>query len=130
MNSATDILDLPEVDTQSTWRDFYELIKPRMNLLILGTTTVGFSIAAKTPQEWTRLPNVLIGTAFCAASAAVLNQLMEKDYDGLMERTANRPLPTGRISERNALLLGILSGIIGGAYLLLQVNWMTALLGS
>ena len=98
MNSATDICDLSAVGTETTWRDFYELIKPRMNLLILGTTTVGFSIAAKMTEQWMRLPNVLIGTGLLAASAAILNQLLEKQYDGLMQRTANRPLPTRRIS--------------------------------
>jgi len=130
MNSATEICDLPAMESATTWRDFYELIKPRMNLLILGTTTVGFSLAAKTTEQWTRLPNVLIGTGLCAASAAILNQLLEKEYDGLMLRTANRPLPTRRISERQALALGVAAGLLGGFYLLLFVNWMTALLGT
>jgi heme o synthase len=130
MNSATDICDLSAVNAEPSWRDFYELIKPRMNLLILGTTTVGFSLAARTTDDWKRLPNALIGTALCAASAAILNQLLEKQYDAQMERTANRPLPTGRISERQALILGILAGVLGGCYLLLLVNWMTALLGT
>jgi protoheme IX farnesyltransferase len=130
MNSATDICDLSAGGTETTWRDFYELIKPRMNLLILGTTTVGFSIAAKMTEQWMRLPNVLIGTGLLAASAAILNQLLEKQYDGLMQRTANRPLPTGRISERQALSLGIAAGVLGGLYLLLFVNSMTALLGT
>jgi len=131
MNPATDICELPALETgTTTWRDFYELIKPRMNLLILGTTTVGFSLAAKTREQWTHLPHVLIGTAFCAASAAILNQLLEKDYDALMRRTAHRPLPTGRIAPRHALILGVAAGFIGGLYLLLFVNWMTALLGT
>jgi protoheme IX farnesyltransferase len=130
MNSATDICDLTETTGETTWRDFYELIKPRMNLLILGTTTVGFSLAAKTTEDWKRLPHALIGTALCAASAAILNQLLEKDYDALMDRTKNRPLPTRRISERQALLLGVIAGLLGGFYLLLFVNWMTALLGT
>ena len=130
MNSATDICDLSVVNAGPSWRDFYELIKPRMNLLILGTTAVGFSLAARTMDDWKRLPHALVGTAFCAASAAILNQLLEKQYDARMKRTANRPLPTGRISERQALILGIAAGVIGGFYLLLLVNWMTALLGT
>jgi protoheme IX farnesyltransferase len=135
MNTATDICDLTAatpiaVAPESAWRDFYELLKPRMNLLILGTTTVGFSIAARTTTDWTRLPNTLLGTALCAASAAILNQYLEREYDGLMPRTAHRPLPTGRISPAHALVLGIVTGILGGLYLLLFVNWMTAMLGS
>jgi heme o synthase len=130
MNTATDIYELSTIDDRSGWRDFYELIKPRMNLLILGTTTVGFSLAAKTREQWTHLPHALIGTAFCAASAAILNQLLEKEYDAQMRRTQNRPLPTGRISPIHALILGITMGIIGGIYLLMFVNWMTAFLGT
>ncbi len=130
MNSATDICDLSVTTPVSAWRDFYELLKPRMNLLILGTTTVGFSVAARTTADWMRLPNTLIGTALCAASAAILNQYLEREYDGLMPRTAHRPLPTGRISPIHALLLGVATGMLGGFYLLLFVNWMTAVLGS
>jgi heme o synthase len=135
MNTATEICDLTATTPiaaapDSAWRDFYELLKPRMNLLILGTTTVGFSIAARTTADWTRLPNTLLGTALCAASAAILNQYLEREYDGLMPRTAQRPLPTGRIAPVHALLLGIITGILGGLYLLLFVNWMTAMLGS
>ena len=130
MNSATNICQLSPVNSGTWWRDVYELVKPRMNLLILGTTTVGFSIAAKTTEQWTRLPNALVGTALCAASAAILNQLLEKEYDGRMRRTAVRPLPTGRISARQALALGVAAGMLGGLYLLLFVNRMTALLGT
>jgi len=133
MNSAGNIIDLsPELAPSAadpSWRAFYELIKPRMNLLILGTTTVGFSLAAQSLDDWKRLPGTLIGTALCAASAAILNQLLEMKYDARMLRTASRPLPTGKISPRHALLLGILTGVLGGISLLMLVNWMTALLG-
>src|SRR5271154_3134562 len=107
VDKATDNYALTTMEAGASWRDFYELVKPRMNLLILGTTTVGFSLAARTTEDWKRLPNALVGTALCAASAAILNQLMEKRYDARMVRTANRPLPTGRISERQALILGL-----------------------
>lgn len=130
MNSATNICDISVAEPVSAWRDFYELVKPRMNLLILGTTTVGFSIAAKTTVDWMHLPNTLVGTALCAASAAILNQYLEREYDGLMRRTAQRPLPTGRISPAQALISGTAIGILGGWYLLFFVNWLTALLGS
>jgi len=129
MNSASNICELSLDQPISAWRDYYELVKPRMNLLILGTTTVGFSIAAKTNADWLHLPNTLIGTTLCAASAAILNQFLEREYDSLMRRTAHRPLPTGRIPPAQALALGIAAGAAGGLYLLLFVNWLTALLG-
>ncbi len=101
-----------------------------MNLLILGTTTVGFTIAARTMEQWRHLPATLIGTALCAASAAILNQVLEREHDAKMRRTAQRPLPTGRIPVRQAVGLGIAAGVAGGVFLLLFVNWMTALLGT
>ncbi len=130
MNTATNIYDLTSAEPVAAWRDFYELTKPRMNLLILGTTTVGFSIAARTMEQWRHLPATLIGTALCAASAAILNQVLEREHDAKMRRTAQRPLPTGRIPVRQAVALGIAAGIAGSVFLLLFVNWMTALLGT
>jgi len=130
VNSATDIFELSAAGPVAPWRDFYELTKPRMNLLILGTTTVGFSIAARTMEQWRHLPATLIGTALCAASAAILNQVLEREHDAKMRRTAQRPLPTGRIPVRQAVGLGIGAGVAGSIFLLLFVNWMTALLGT
>jgi protoheme IX farnesyltransferase len=111
-------------------RDFYELIKPRMNLLILGTTMVGYFMAVEIRSDWLRLPHALLGTAFCAAGAAILNQLIERRYDALMPRTARRPLPTGRVSPKEALTLGLLCSILGTIYLWTMVNPLTAFLGA
>jgi heme o synthase len=136
MDSATDIYplphELPAVKTaaRSRWGDFYELSKPRMNALVVGTTMVGFTMAVRSPADWLRAPNALIGTALCAAGAAILNQWAERRYDALMPRTANRPLPTGRISPAEALVLGLGAAILGGLYLLFFVNPLTALLST
>ncbi len=136
MSSATDICTLPaelhaaaRLGRRTRWGDFFELMKPRMNLLVLGTTMVGYCTAMQLRSQWLGIPNVLIGTALCAAAAAILNQLVERRYDALMARTANRPLPTGRISPGEALTLGIGCGIAGTLYLLFFVNGLTALLG-
>jgi protoheme IX farnesyltransferase len=109
--------------------DFYELIKPRMNLLVVATTLVGYYMAASSKADWLRLPHALIGTALCAASAAILNQLAERRFDAMMPRTAKRPLPTGRVSTKEAMTIGICAGVVGGAYLLYFVNALTAILG-
>jgi protoheme IX farnesyltransferase len=130
MNSARVILPLDRRDARPRWVDFYELLKPRMNLLILGTTMVGYFMAARAPGDWHVLPHALLGTALCAAAAAILNQYAERRYDALMPRTAGRPLPMGRVSPHHALLLGLLCGALGGIYLLLFVNALTALLGT
>ena len=109
--------------------DFYELTKPRMNFLVVITTMVGFCVASRGPIEWLLLVHTLLGTAMTAAAASVLNQFIERDYDALMPRTKNRPLPAGRIAPREALLMGVSVGVTGVAYLALLVNPLTALVG-
>ncbi len=137
MKPASDMSELTQVvasgarvDTApSRLRDFYELTKPRMNFLVICTTAVGFAMAPH-HRQWMLLIHAIIGTAMTAASASVLNQLIERSYDALMPRTRNRPLPGGRISPAEALRYGILLGVVGVAYLALMVNLLTALLGA
>src|SRR5918994_6568705 len=87
----------------SRWVDFYELTKPRMNFLVLVTTLVGFYMANRGGAgggggggggggaiNWVLLLPTLVGTAFCAAGASVLNQFVERALDKLMPRTKNR----------------------------------------
>ncbi|MGD1276998.1 MAG: heme o synthase [Tepidisphaeraceae bacterium] len=133
MNTATTILPAataaPKAAARSRFADLVELIRPRMNCLVLGTTMVGCCLAAGQRADWLRLPPTLLGTALCAAAASILNQLLERRYDALMPRTAHRPLPTGRVSPRLALVLGLIAGLCGGACLWLLVNTLTAILG-
>jgi len=109
--------------------DFYELTKPRMNFLVVTTTAVGYYAAVHGDTGWLRLLHTLLGTVLCAASAAVLNQWWEREYDVLMPRTRNRPLPAGRLQPGEALWFGAVLGVAGVAYLLLFVNALTAGLG-
>src|SRR3954452_1322817 len=86
----------PEVARPSRLADFYELTKPRMNFLVMVTTMVGFYMAMRPGfSDWALLGHTLLGTAMAAAGASVLNQYIERGYDALMRRTANRPLPAG-----------------------------------
>lgn len=116
----------------SRLRDFYELTKPRMNLLVVITTLVGFFMAVPSISglNWSLLTWTILGTALTAAGASVLNQYVERDLDGRMPRTANRPLPTGRILPIEALLLGVIFSAAGVICLTLFVNALTALLGA
>ena len=120
------------VAAPSLLRDFYELTKPRMNFLVVITTAVGFyaATAKAVHLNWVLLIHAVLGTALTAAGASVLNQYVERDLDAKMPRTANRPLPTGRISEISALLLGVILGAAGVLYLTAFVNPLTALLGA
>jgi protoheme IX farnesyltransferase len=71
--------------------------------------------------------NVLIGTALAAGGTLALNQLLEKDIDGRMERTRRRPLPDGRIQPVEALVFGLLTTALGLSVLLVAVNTLSAL---
>jgi protoheme IX farnesyltransferase len=111
--------------------DFYELTKPRMNFLVVVTTMVGFYMAMRPGfADWALLAHTLMGTALAAAGASVLNQYVERDHDGLMRRTANRPLPAGRVSPVEAMLLGVALSVGGTLYLAALVNVLTAALGA
>jgi heme o synthase len=112
----------------SKLRDYYTLTKPEVNLLILMTTSAGYYLASRSPVNILGLVNTLIGTLLVASGTATLNQWMERVWDAQMRRTANRPLPSGRLSAGEAFLYGVFLSIAGGAYLALLVNWTAAVL--
>jgi protoheme IX farnesyltransferase len=92
------------------------------------TTSAGYYLASRGPMRIVGLLNTLLGTLLVASGTATLNQWMERVWDGQMRRTASRPLPSGRLSSREALVFGILLSVAGGLYLLLTVNLLAALL--
>src|ERR1035437_9059238 len=113
---------------KSKLRDYYTLTKPEVNLLILMTTSAGYYLASRGPLRIGGLVNTLVGTLLVASGTATLNQWMERVWDGQMRRTASRPLPSGRLTDREALVFGILLSVSGGFYLLAAVNALSALL--
>lgn len=113
---------------KSKLRDYYTLTKPEVNLLILMTTSAGYYLASRGPFRIAGLINTLVGTLLVASGTATLNQWMERVWDGQMRRTASRPLPSGRLSGRDALIFGLLLSVAGGLYLLVAVNALSAML--
>lgn len=111
------------------WRDYFVLAKPRITLMVLLTVGVAMVVACKAlhlsapTSVWFA---TLIGTAFVAASASVLNQWYERDRDSMMPRTANRPLPSGRLTTFEAAVFGWLLVIAGICILGLGANWLAA----
>lgn len=108
--------------------DYLQMSKPKIAVLAMITVTVGFAIGQTAFPNWPLLPTALVGIALVAVSSSVLNQYIERDSDRLMDRTADRPLPDGRIHPLEALALGILSGVAGVLMLWLLVNPLTAAL--
>ena len=108
--------------------DYVELTKPRLNLLVVVTSAVGFYLGSRGLTDLTGMAVASIGTALVAGGAAVLNQVSECDTDALMERTRTRPLPAGRLSATDARAFGVLIAGAGLALLALGSNLLAALL--
>jgi len=113
---------------KSKLQDYYILTKPEVNLLILMTTSTGYYLASRGPIRIGGLLNTLIGTLLVASGTATLNQWLERVWDGQMRRTASRPLPSGRLSAREAFWFGVVLSITGGLYLAVAVNELSAFL--
>lgn len=106
-----------------------ELAKFRLTLLVVATTAVGFLMAGGPNQGAAVLAWTVLGTALAAAGSMALNQVIEAARDGRMERTRNRPVPSGTIGRRMALILGTVTAAAGIGTLALEVAMTTALLG-
>ena len=93
--------------------DLLALTKPRLNLLVLLTTLAGLLLASPDGVTLALAVHTLIGTALVAGGAAALNQVFERDTDGRMRRTRNRPLPTGRLGVAEGAWFGTLLSVAG-----------------
>ena len=110
--------------------DFLALTKPRLNLLVLLTTLGGLYLGAPDGVAPLLLFHTLIGTALVAGGASALNQVWERDTDGLMRRTRTRPVPDGRLQAAEGLRFGLLLSAIGLVQLALGVNLAAALVAA
>lgn len=105
---------------------FLELTKPRITQLVLLTAAAGFYLGSRGSVDLWLLAHTLIGTALVAGGTNAFNQLRERDVDGRMRRTRNRPLPSGRISPRAAGVFAAAISLAGVCYLGMLVNVLTA----
>src|SRR5262252_8015240 len=108
---------------------YLELTKPRITTLIVLTSAAGFALASRAAINYLLLAHTLIGIGLLSSGIGTLNQYLERDLDGLMRRTADRPLPSGRLFPFEALWFGISLTLMAEAYLTVFVNPLTALLG-
>ena len=113
------------------WRrlgDYLALAKPRVVLMVLVTTAVGYLLGSRTSPALLPLLRTLVGTAFAAAGTLALNQWMERDLDARMARTRHRPLPDGRLRPAEAFALGAALLAAGLTVLAFAANGLTAAL--
>ncbi len=131
MSSISQPLVVPRAAASSALRDFAELLKARVTTLIVMSAWCGFYFgsakASVSSLSWSLL-HALMGIGMVSAGTAAMNEVIERESDALMRRTAQRPLVTGSISVRMASAVG-LTLIFGGAvYLALAANLLTSLL--
>jgi protoheme IX farnesyltransferase len=127
MTPRTEILEVETDRVRRRTLDFLELTKPRVVIMVLVTTLVGFYLGSLGVPDYVCLLHTLIGTALTAGGTLALNQLIEREADAKMQRTRLRPLPDGRVQPLDALVFGALITVSGLLYLMLAVNPLSAL---
>jgi heme o synthase len=122
MSTSTIALAHPRTAVLTRALDYLELTKPRIAVLELVVVLAAGVVASWGQPRPTLLLNAMIGTLLVAASASAANQWLERHRDTRMNRTASRPLPSGRLTSAEALAFSALCLLLGAAYLALFVN--------
>ena len=103
-------------------RDYLVLAKPRVVVMVMAVTAVGYYLGVLGAPDWARVLHLMLGTALAAGGTLALNAYVERAQDALMGRTEQRPLPDGRLEPAGALRFGLAAVVLGCAYLLVMVN--------
>ena len=111
---------------RASWRDYLELTKPKVVVLMLITSLAGMFLATRAGVSWSVLLFGNLGIGFCAGGAAVVNHVVDRRIDALMARTHKRPLAQGRVEPLPALLFALALALLGMALLLVFTNALTA----
>jgi len=112
----------------ASWRDYYELGKPRVVMLIMFTAIAGMFLATPGLPPLNALIFGTLGIALAASAAAAINHVLDRRFDEQMARTRNRPLPTGHVTERQALAYALVLAVVSMVLLWGCVNALTAVL--
>ena len=137
MRTAAPAIDVPVEVTAApriAFREFVKLrladylliIKPKISVMVLLATAAGYVLAPDTPE--TALLPLLLGVGLVATASSAFNQWYERETDGRMQRTANRPLPAGRLTSFEVLAFGTVCSLAGTVVLVTGVNRLTAVL--
>lgn len=121
MNSAEDniLIKRSALDIIS---DYYQLTKPGITMSVLVSMLVGYVLGSGANIDFITLIHALLGTYLIAAGTGAHNQFMERNFDGLMKRTSNRPLPDQRIISRHGMIFSLSMIFSGLFYLIIMVN--------
>jgi len=125
---TTQSLNNPVLHAVSHWRDYLEITKPKVVLLLVFTALVGMALAV---PGWLPLQESvfgLLGIGLASGSAAAINHVIDQRTDAIMKRTENRPIPQGSLTTKHCLIFAFLIGSLGMAMLVAFVNVLTAVL--
>ncbi|BDD10456.1 protoheme IX farnesyltransferase [Fulvitalea axinellae] len=106
-------------------KDFLTLLKFRLSLLVAFSSAFGYVVGTKGNFDWLGLLMLSLGGTLVSGASITLNQIQEKDYDKLMKRTSDRPLPTGRVTPKEAYLYALVVGTVGFILLWIFTNPLT-----
>jgi len=127
VSTVESVVTLVARDRGQVASDLVALTKPRVVVMVLVTTLVGYDVGLTGSADYLRVLHLLIGTLLAAGGTLVLNQYSERDIDARMDRTRARPLPAGRLQPLEALLFGVALTLLGTAYLAALVGALVAL---
>ncbi len=120
MNSSK-VISNDVAKTAVTFKDIALLFKSRLSFLVVFSAVLGYLLGASS-VNWAQLIILAIGGFFLTGASNGFNQIWEKDLDKLMDRTKDRPLPTNRMSVRQAFIISMVSAVIGVASLWIFIN--------
>src|SRR6185436_2949427 len=105
-SSAVEVVERTRLSFRERIAAYAELTKPRITFVIVLTSAAGFALASRGALDYRTLFRSLLDIALLSSGIATLNQYAERELDGLMRRTANRPLPAGKLAPWEALAFG------------------------
>lgn len=115
-------------ETNSKMKDYLQLVKPNLSFLVVFSSVIGYLLAPNVGFDWPKIILLFLGGAFVTSGANIINQIYERNTDKLMKRTANRPLPQGRMSVTEAVIICLVFSIIGLSIMFWGFNTNAAVL--
>lgn len=126
MIAQTNMATSSILKSKAGWRDYLEMCKPKVVLMMILTSAIGMMLARSGLPDLHVMIFGNIGIALMAGSAAAINHVVDRKIDTLMSRTKNRPLAQGKVSVANGFIFAMLLGVTGMALLFVQINPLTA----
>lgn len=109
-------------------KDYFQLVKPNLSFLVVFSSVIGYLLAPNAQFDWAQILLLFLGGALVTSGANVINQILERNSDKLMKRTAGRPLPDGRMAVSEAVVLSTVTSLAGFAIMYFGFNPLAALL--